>query len=249
MKRSIQTAILPLALAASVPAAAGPYEDFFRASGESAEDGVRSKTPPQVYTSNDLTADVRRLLEDGYFVIGSSSWVGPAEGVKQTSKFAKKIKASIALVNCRYIETVSGGTQVVMMPIIGGYGGMIGGSRPVSFDRYEQSAVFLAKLKPQMTGLGIYFEPLTPVQIRSLGSAKGASISIVVRGSPAFDAGIIAGDIILTVAGQDISTPDRLERVKTEYAGQTVPVEIVRDGQPKTLQIAMPAGGAVHLKK
>lgn len=249
MKRSIRTAILPLALAASIPAAAGSYEDFFRASGESAEDGVRSKAPPQVYTSNDLDTDIRRFLEDGYFIIGVSAWVGAPEDSKKTVKFAKKIRASVALVRYRYIDTVSGGTQVVMMPVIGGYGGMIGAAQPMSFARYEQTAYFFAKDKPEKIRLGLWFENLTPTQVRAIGSSRGLSVMAVVRGSPGFDAGVIAGDIILTVAGQDISTPDRMDKVKADYAGQTVPVEIVRDGQPKTLQIAMPAGVAVHLKK
>ena len=249
MKRSIQTAILSLTLAASVPAIAGPYEDFFQASGESVEDGIRSKSPPQVFTSNDLDADFRRLLEDGYILLGGASWTGTPEDAKKTAKFAKKIKATIALVNVKYVETVSGGTQVMMMPIIGGYGGMIGGALPVSFDRYEQTAYFFVKAKPEKIGLGLRFESLTPSQARAVGSGKGISITSVVRGAPAFDAGVIAGDIIMAVAGQDVSTTDRLVRVKADYAGQTVPVEIIRDGQPQTLQITMPAAAPAQAKR
>jgi membrane-associated protease RseP (regulator of RpoE activity) len=249
MKRSIRTAILPLALAVSTPAVAGPYEDFFQASGESAEDGIRSKSPPQVFASNDLDTDIRRFLEDGYFIIGASSWVGTPEDPKKTAKFAKKIKASVALVRYRYIDTVSGGTQVVMMPIIGGYGGMIGGAQPVSFARYEQTAYFFIKSKPENIGLGLWFQNLTPMQVNVLGSGKGISVTAVVRGSPAFDAGVIAGDIILTFAGQDISTRERWDKTRADSAGQTVPVEIIRDGQPQTLQITMPAVAPVQAKR
>lgn len=249
MKRTTQIAILSLALALSAPAVAGPYEDFFQTSGANPEDGIRSKSPPQVFTTNNLDADIQRLREDGYFVIGTSSWRGPIADIKKAEKFAKKIKATIALVNYRYIETVSGGTQVVMMPIIGGYGGMIGGARPVSFDRYEQTTHFLVKLKPEKIGLGLWFEPLTPQQVRMIGSGKGLSVKAVVRGAPGFDAGMIAGDIILSVAGQDISTRDRMNSVRVEYAGQTVPVEIFRDGQAKTLNIRMPAATMAQAKQ
>lgn len=247
MKQSIRAAILSLTLAASSPAMAGPFEDFFQASGTSAEDGIRSKSPPQVFTSNDLDADIRRLLEDGYLILGASSWVGTPEDAKATAKFAKKIKASIALVQYRYIDTVSGGTQVVMLPLT--FGGMIGNAQPVSYARYEQTAYFLVKAKPEKIGLGLRIEPLTQSQIKTIGSAKGISITVVARGSPAFDAGIIAGDIIQTLAGQDISTRDRMDRVKADYAGQTVPVEIIRDGQSKTLQITMPAAATVQAKR
>ena len=53
-------------------------------------------------------------------------------------------------------------------------------------------------------------------------------------------------DIILTIAGQDASTLDRIARIKTDYAGQAVPVEIIRDGQPQTLQITIPAADPVQ---
>ncbi len=241
MKRILQTAVLSLALAVPAPAVAGLYEDFFQASGEDAENGVRSKLPPQVFTSLNLKADVQKILEDGYLVIGTSSWFGVPEDAKKTAKFAKKIRASIALVNYRYVDTVSGGTGFMMMPMPGPFGGAIGSARPMSFDRYEQTAYFFVKAKPEKLGLGLRFEPLTPLQTRAIGSGKGLSITVVVRGAPAFDAGIISGDIILTVAGQDVSTQDRLARIKTDYAGQTVPVEIYRYGETKTLQITVPA--------
>ncbi len=244
VKRSIQTAILSLALAVSCPAVAGPFEDFFQASGARVEDGIRSKSPPQVFTSNDLDADVRRLLEDGYFIVGASSWVGTPEDAKATAKFAKKIRASRVLVQYRYIETVSGGTQIVMLPLT--FGGMIGNAQPVSYARYEQTAYFFVKAKPEKIGLGLVLEPLTPIQVRAAGSGKGLSISVVVRGSPAFDAGMIAGDIVLKIAEQDASTLDRIAQIKADYAGQTVPVEIIRDGQPQILEITMPAAAPVQ---
>lgn len=248
MKRTIRTVVLLLVLAVSVPAVAGLYEDFFQATG-SAQDGIPSKLPPQVYTSSDLDADMLRLLEDGYFPIGRSSWVGTPEDIKKTTKFAKKIKASVALVNYRYIETVSGGTRIVMMPVIGGYGGMIGGAHPVSFDRYEQTTFFFVKLKPEINGFGFRWDNLTTQQASAVGSGKGIVVRAIVRGSTAFDAGIIKGDIILTIAGQDISTPERNRQVRTDFANQTVPVEIIREGKPQTLQITVPAAPASDAKR
>jgi hypothetical protein len=249
MKQAVRILILPLAFAVSAPAVAGPIDDFFRASGAKSEDIIISKSPPQVNLSYDLDADLKHAFEDGYLVLGVSSWVGRTQDPKNVSRFAKKINASIAFVHLRYIETVSGGTQVMMMPIIGGYGGMIGGAHPVSFDKYEQTTYFLAKVKPESIGLGIHFDPLTPIQARAIGSGKGLSIKAVVRGAPAFDADIIAGDIILTIAGQDVSTADRLIRTKVDCAGQTVPVEIIRNGQPQILQITMPTAAPVQAKR
>ncbi|MFZ4748543.1 MAG: hypothetical protein ACOYLK_16940, partial [Sphingomonas sp.] len=61
MKRTIRTVVLLLALAVSVPAVAGPYEDYYQPTGENAQDGIPSKSLPQVYSSSDLKADLGRL--------------------------------------------------------------------------------------------------------------------------------------------------------------------------------------------
>ena len=111
---------------------------------------------------------------------------------------------------------------------------------PMSFQRYKQTALFLSKLRPEKLGIGVQYSPLSTEQAQALGTNKGIYVNLVVRGSAAFEADLIPGDIILKVAGQDYSTPEKMSRVKADYAGQTVPVEIIRGGQSKTLQIKLP---------
>jgi len=238
-----------LALWASSPAYSNVFKDYFHSYDKNIADFIVNKSPPKIYNSVDLDADAKRLIEDGYDLLGSSSFIGPQTDQKNAINLAKKIHSEIVIINYRFVERVSGGTRIVMMPVIGGYGGMIGGAHPMSFDRYEQTALFFAKLAPEKIGWGVRWDPLTTQQATATGSAKGVSVRAVVRGSPAFDANVLSGDIILTLAGEDISTPERLLKVKADYAGQSVPLSIIRAGQPQTLQLRLPALAAGQTKK
>lgn len=240
LKNFIYGIIAAFAFTSSAPAFANVFKDYYRSYEVDVENVVQSKTKPQVYTIQDVDADIRRMLEDGYTILGASDFVGTIEDRKQAISFAKKLKASVVLINYRYVETVSGGTSIMMMPSLGGYGGAIGHATPVTFARYRQTAYFLSKTNPDKIDYGLRLYPLTEEQARSAGTSKGAAVFAVVRGSPAFDANFVAGDIILSIAGQDISTPERWMRLRSDYAEQTVPAEIVRDGKSITLQMTLP---------
>jgi putative serine protease PepD len=58
----------------------------------------------------------------------------------------------------------------------------------------------------------------------------------VVRGGAAAAAGILEGDVILKVGARPIAGADELVVAVRELApGQSVPIELVRDGRPLTV--------------
>jgi len=66
---------------------------------------------PQLYLhSNDVQADAKRLREDGYIYIGSSSFYGPANKSNQGQAIeqAKKVGAALVLFKTAYMDTLSG---------------------------------------------------------------------------------------------------------------------------------------------
>jgi Lon-like protease len=75
--------------------------------------------------------------------------------------------------------------------------------------------------------------------IRQVGDEVSASVVIdsVVKGSPA-DGNLRPGDIIRTVDGRKISTPEHVgAAVRAHKPGETVTLEIEREGQPATVTI------------
>lgn len=68
--------------------------------------------------------------------------------------------------------------------------------------------------------------------------ATGLLIVGVEEGSPAAKGGLIVGDILLAVAGAPVLHHDELfARLNGDVAGKSTPIEILRGGQPQTLNV------------
>jgi hypothetical protein len=115
MKQIIRIIPLVLGLGASAPAVAGPFEKFFQPASPAQLDRVLPTSDPvQIYMSRSLDDDARKLLEDGYEVVGISDFVGPMAEPKKAIRQAKKIKAAIVLFASSYNSTRSGAAPFMM---------------------------------------------------------------------------------------------------------------------------------------
>lgn len=90
--------------------------------------------------------------------------------------------------------------------------------------------------------LGVGIQPLTEDLARSFGVPKGRGelISRVEPGEAAAKAGIRQGDIIVKVDGKDVTPDQTLSYIAANLRpGARVPVELIRDGKPLTVQLTM----------
>lgn len=98
---------------------------------------------------------------------------------------------------------------------------------------------------PSQTGggyLGVRVQEITRdlQRARDLPNTQGALVSMVADGSPADQAGIRRGDVIVRVDGNEISDPDELIReMGDEDAGSQVRVVVLRDGSRKTFDVTL----------
>ncbi len=84
-------------------------------------------------------------------------------------------------------------------------------------------------------------ERLTPELADELGmkSTSGALVARVSRASPAFEAGIRPGDVVVAFNGQTVDDPSQLSRlVMDAKIGTTARLKIVRDG--RTIELTVP---------
>jgi serine protease Do len=87
--------------------------------------------------------------------------------------------------------------------------------------------------------LGVQIQSITPAIAASLGMPRdrGELIAGVEPGGPARAAGLQQGDVVLRVAGQDVTPDNTLSFIVANTpVGTRVPVEVVRDGKRLTLQ-------------
>ena len=72
------------------------------------------------------------------------------------------------------------------------------------------------------------------------GTTDGAQVQNVQQGGPAATAGILEGDVIVKVGDRSIAGADELVvAVREHNPGDTVPVDIVREGRPLALSVVL----------
>jgi len=90
--------------------------------------------------------------------------------------------------------------------------------------------------------IGVSLNPIEEVEARALGIERnrGELINSVTAGAPADRAGIRAGDVVISVAGQPV-TPDQTlaQLVSQQPIGARVPLEVVRQGRRLTIPITI----------
>lgn len=88
--------------------------------------------------------------------------------------------------------------------------------------------------------LGVGIQSLTEELAAPFGVKEGEGVLVneVFAGDPADRAGILPGDIILTVNGKTVDTPNTLARVIAGFGpGEKVMINLLRDGKKKAVQI------------
>lgn len=132
------------------------------------------------------------------------------------------------------------------------YAENIGFSIPINIVK-EVSAVLSEKGKVDRSWIGVHAQPLQELEnFFGAETNKGVLISSVDPGSPAEEAGIEAGQIILSFDGHDVSArfeeelPSFYKRVSMANPGEETEVVILSNGDNKKLKITPKLLGALQ---
>lgn len=88
--------------------------------------------------------------------------------------------------------------------------------------------------------LGIQLTQLTGAFQDALGAKAGVVVSSVEQGAPADKAGLQRLDVITGVDGQAVTSPDDLVSVvASRRSGETVKLDVVRDGKSRTIAVKL----------
>ncbi len=109
---------------------------------------------------------------------------------------------------------------------------------PRDLDRPERSRKpdFASLLQPVSHELG---------EALGLGGARGVRVAYVFPGRAADKAGLKVGDIVTRFDGEPVRAPrpedvaDFVQSVRRYRIGATVPLEVIRDGQPRTISMTL----------
>ncbi len=226
---------------------------------------LKPEDEPKLVTSNNMKSDSHSLLEDGYVLLGRAKFRDPKLDESEALEQAKAVGAWMVLVSHQYVNTVTESVpfsqwtpdqttvteqtaQIQRDPnkppvtlqnqtVQTVQGQFQTTYVPVNMDYYEYSATFWAKAKP--SPIGVLVEPLTDDQRKQLQTNKGVMVEVVIRGTPAYEADVLKGDVLMSLADEQIQTPDQFFDIVGRHQGEPVILILVRDGQAKTLSLTL----------
>lgn len=205
---------------------------------------------PQVYRGSDQEQDALKMLEDNYNLVGYSSFNAGNVNENGAITQAKKVNAAVVILYSKYTGSVSGSVPLTLPDTrtsstslsgsaygSGGYASYSGtaytttyGSKttyiPYTVHRSDYLATYWIKMKPPI--FGTHIRDLTPEIRQKIGSNKGVLIYAVIKGSPAFEADILKGDVLKKIGDVAVYDAESFQNVLTEYQGREVDVLIVR---------------------
>jgi hypothetical protein len=219
---------------------------------------IVSTDEPKLIQGSNVENDGIRMLEDGYLLIGVSSFNAANVNQKSAIEQAKKVHADTVIVYSQYTNTVSGSMPVTVPNTQTTYhSGNIYGSRggfanysgtsttygtqttyvTYSIMRYDYLATYWVKIK--LPRLGIHFEDLTDELRKKVESNKGVYIIAVIKGSPAFNADLLKGDIIRKLNNIEIIDKNHLINLIAENKEQRIELEIFRNEKTIIKQVQL----------
>jgi hypothetical protein len=217
----------------------------------------RAAPPPAQPKLDKLSGDFKdyasQYARAAYVPIGYSSYNGPTGSEDQALAQGKSVGADVvAVMSPRYTETLTSSipittpttqtSQTNSTATVYGSGGTANGygssttttygSRttylPVTTQRYDFQAIYLVKRKYTF---GAQFDALSDEERAQIQSNKGVKICEVVNDTPAFEADVLVGDIILSANGRSLAGPEALAAIIGESAGGRLDLAILRNGQ------------------
>lgn len=252
---------LLLSLALAVTGCANPYTKFYSGlpTASSVPGVVRSAGDSlQIFAVADIGASVDEMLRRGYIMIGESSWNGPSRGAPEYAlrAHAARIGAQVALISSRYTNTVSGAmplsfptTSTTTTSVVGTVGGTpvsgtgvstTTGSQtvmyPYSADRSDFNTLYFVRVRAR---LGIHVAPLDDATKQAIQSNSGLRVRIVVEGSPAFDADVLPGDILLAIQGTRVASVERFQELLRGRDGLPTELTLYRAGREITKTVTL----------
>jgi serine protease Do len=170
-----------------------------------------------------------------------------AKGRKELSPGSEPLYANFIQTDASINPGNSGGPLINMNgEVIGINTAIVQSGQGIGFaipsDMAKQLIPQLATGKVQRSWLGVGVQKMSEDLARSLGlkSAKGALVAQVYPGSPAEEADLRVGDVVLRFGKREIGdSSDLAWFASTAGAGTTVPLQVWRDGRTITVNVLM----------
>jgi membrane-associated protease RseP (regulator of RpoE activity) len=247
--KSLSSPFLPLFFTLFLTACASGYKEFYKqAQGAIPETVAAMRVAPPPATpivEHAEPGDSMTILDvyakRGYIMIGNSMFKsGHLESEDSAVRQAQDVGADLVLIlNPRYAGSMT--SSIPQTTLTRTTQASIGATDDITnyvvltIPLADYGAVYFVK---QRFELGVFSRDLNDAE-QELQTNQGAVVRLVVDGSPAFNADLQIGDVVIAVDGVAIANAQAFNELLRERRGKRVDLSIVRRGQrlEKTVQL------------
>ena len=184
---------------------------------------LKKNEKPKIYTVSNIDQTLREYEAKHYVIIGYSNFIATFESTNNLLQTAKQKKATLVIRGYKHkYSSVYGGKYYTS-----------------SYQMYHQFAYFLIKVKKKFD-LGFQYADLTEKDRMQYKSNTGSIITLVYQDTPAFNANLVRGDIIISCGKQKVQNSADLFKAIINHKGKKgVVLKILRNGKVKKIKITL----------
>ncbi len=202
---------------------------------------LQKKPDTKIYAGMSKEKDNIRMLEDGYDLMGISSFQGPFVEPNQALKHAQAIEADAVLVYDRKINEMTRSARLrqihdELKKSKGEKNTVIEVSEADLKDKnskFEFYATYWAKLPLPILGLHVIKLSTKNSDTKEIQQEKGLKVIAVIKDSPAFKVGIQKGDVVLALNDDNTDSPEEFSKSVFKQQGNKVKIKYARDDEEK----------------
>lgn len=217
------------------------YSSHYQPQNQGNLRSLQAQPEPQMFSGTRRDEDNIKMLENGYDLMGFSSFEAGEVDAAQALNHGREIQADSILV---YMKKAGGASPASRMEVI--KEAVKKGQSLTEKDMatkpgtYRYYATYWAKLPPPV--LGIHVIKLVPKQSgqpeaapTETGNTAGVRVIAVIHGSAAEKGGVIRGDQLLSINNEKVDDAAQLSSLVRKYRGNTVHLQLERQGEPMTI--------------
>lgn len=258
----VQVRIIILSLCLLSVGCGNPFTTFYTPVDSTLR--VKSDRNPERIKGSDANEDYLNMLENNWDYVGYSSFTaGGGIDWDDAIAQAKKIGASAVIFYNPKFESSSSGAIPITTPNVTrsystanatayGSGGTVSaygtgttttyGSQttmiPYTVNRYSYMVTYWDKRR-QPWVLGAFYQDLSRETRTAIGSNKGVILIAVIKGSPAFQADLLRGDIIKDIEGEEVLDMQRMYYLLDKFSGRAVSFTVLRRGIEQKITVIL----------
>lgn len=246
-RQGLKLALMVVVLATSpaIKAEDNPYATNYQAQNQGNLHSLQANPEPKIFSGTRRDEDNIKMLENGYDLMGASSFESTEVPADQAVSHGRTIQADSILV---YVKKAGNTTPASRMEVIkeAAKTGKALTEKDMAVDpsKYRYYATYWAKLPPPL--LGVHVIKLIPHQsgqqeanTEKAISSDGVRVIAVIHGSAAEKAGVLRGDQLLSISQEKVDDAAQLSSLVRKYRGKTVNLQLERQGEPLSIAVQL----------